>query len=495
MADYRKSQKSCPEETIMQVGNINKKISKEKMCRIFNTYINWQHQKYPQLITLNCAYHGDEQGAGHIHIRQVWIAHDQDGREMVHQGQCLKEMGVERPNLVKKESRYNNAKMVFTKALREKIIEIARSFGVEIEDKAQDASKSGKDLLAWQVEQDRKKTEIALAELQKIKLEQEEKLAEITKTEVYLANITEETEKEKKRAGEIKALAEAENKRLADLRVADAERQRQHEVELQNLKEKADKEEMRAKKNKALADAAEARLRQDEEWLKRANEKIDKILDKAEIATAKANAAEKREKEALERIEDLTRKKEKIDADISQLRLDEEEAELHLKITKWETEEIEENKGKSVRIISQIAEPILAVSSAIDTQNQNRVWSTVKNLVRAFSNIVDDIPVLRLIKYNRELIENQRFDEAYGNLCVAEPELTAENRGLKFLRSVTRTHGINNYNIISNAIRTVADCEGEDTEFEVDLSQKLRQTDEYKSQQTTTKKHQYYYGN
>lgn len=369
MADYRKSQKSCPEETIMQVGNINKKISKEKMCRIFNTYINWQHQKYPQLITLNCAYHGDEQGAGHIHIRQVWIAHDQDGREMVHQGQCLKEMGVERPNLVKKESRYNNAKMVFTKASREKIIEIARSFGVEIEDKAQDASKSGKDLLAWQVEQDRKKTEIALAELQKIKLEQEEKLAEITKTEVYLANITEETEKEKKRAGEIKALAEAENKRLADLRVTDADRQRQHEVELQNLKEKADKEEMRAKKNKALADAAEARLRQDEEWLKRANEKIDKILDKAEIATAKANAAEKREKEALERIEDLTRKKEKIDADISQLRLDEEEAELHLKITKWETEEIEENKGKSVRIISQIAEPILAVSSAIDTQN------------------------------------------------------------------------------------------------------------------------------
>jgi len=280
----------------------------------------------------------------------------------------------------------------------------------------------------------------------------------------------------------------AENKRLADLRVADAERQRQEIVQKQRLENL---------KNKMLADEAEARLWQDEEWLKRANEKIDKILDKAEIATAKANAAEKREKEALERIEDLTRKKEKIDADISQLRLDEEEAELHLKITKWETEEIEENKGKSVRIISQIAEPILAVSSAIDTQNQNRVWSAVKNLVRAFSNIVDDIPVLRLIKYNRELIENQRFDEAYQNLCEAEPELTAEERGLKFLRSVTRTHGINNYNIISNAIRAAADTENKDTAFEVQLSQMLRQTDEYKSQQTqtTVKKQQYYYGN
>ena len=577
MTDYRKSQKSCPEETIMQIGNINQKISKEKMCRIFNAYIDWQNKQYPQLATLNCAYHGDEQGAGHIHIRQVWIAHDQDGREMVHQGQCLKEMGVERPNLVKKESRYNNAKMVFTKASREKIIEIARSFGVEIEDKAQDASKSGKDLLAWQVEQDRKKTEIALAELQKIKLEQEEKLAEITKTEVYLANITEETEKEKKRAGEIKALAEAENKRLADLRVADAERQRQHEVELQNLKEKADKEEMRAKKNKALADAEETRLveiraadaerqrqyeveenaRQqrlqelkkketetqerldaEEKKLKNfrtaADKRMDEIMDELEATIAKTDKAKKE-------VEEITKKKVKVAAeynqlsvDVSQLKMNRdflteknegllenqrqilednkkydaelsekyeeakqaeqiiseaENAKRELKLLqiqiparKRELTEIKADKEQSIQIIAKIAEPILAVSSGIDEGNQNKVWSAVKNLVRVFKDIVDDIPILKLFRDNQDLIKNEKFTEAYENSCEVEQDLSPMERGLKFLVSVVRVHGTN-AQIVNNAIRTVADVEGKDTAFEVQLLNSVRNTDEYKNQQ------------
>lgn len=104
---------------------------------------------------------------------------------------------------------------------------------------------------------------------------------------------------------------------------------------------------------------------------------------------------------------------------------------------------------------------------------------------------------MRLIKDNQNLIKNEKFKEAYENLCEAEPDLSPEESGLKFLRSVTRTHGINNYNIISNAIRAVADTENKDTAFEVQLSQMLRQTDEYKSQQTqtTAKKQQYYYGN
>ena len=510
MTDYRKSQKSCPEETIMQIGNINQKISKEKMCRIFNAYINWQNKQYPQLATLNCAYHGDEQGAGHIHIRQVWIAHDSEGREMVHQGQSLAEMGVQRPKPEKKESRYNNAKMVFTKKSREKIIEIARSFGVEIEDKAQDASKSGKDLLAWQVERDKVKLEEAKAELQNIQAERKEIFAEIAKAEMYFAEISEGTEAEKKRAMENKALADAETKRLADLRVVDAERQRQHEVELQNLKEKADKEEMRAKKNKALADAEETRLV--EIWAADAErQRLFEIEENArqqqkkeaeqylENTKKKANEAEAWLKKANQQADILTQKKEKIDSDISQLRIyqqqvenDVENSECELKLLKLQTEEAIENKGKSVRIISQIAEPILEVSEAIQSKNKNKLWIAVQGLVKAFVAIAEHIPFFKVMRENRELIENQQFDGAYKNLCGAEPELTAEERGLKFLRSVVRVHGINNYNIISNAIQAVADNENKDTAFELKLSQMLRQTDEYKGMAGTISKAQHF---
>ena len=532
MVDYRKSQKSCPEETIMQVGNKNQSVSKEKMCRIFNAYINWQNKQYPQLATLNCAYHGDEQGAGHIHIRQVWIAHDQDGREMVHQGQCLKEMGVERPQPEKKESRYNNAKMTFTRASREKIIEIAREYGIEIEDKAQDASKTGKDLLAWQVEQDRKKTEIALAELQKIEAEQEEKLAEVAKSEVYLAETQAETEKEKKRAEEIKALADAENKRLADLRGADAELQRLFEIEENARQQRLQELKKKETETQERLDAEKKKL---QNFRNVADKRMDEIMDELEATIAKTDKAKKE-------VEEITKKKVKVAAEYNQLSVDvsqlemnrdflteknegllenqrqilednqQYETELHAKadalnraesiiseaksadwqlkllrtqipVEKQALAEIKAEKEQSIQIITKIAEPVLVVSEAIETQNQNKVWSAMKNLVKAFKAIADDIPILKLFRENRKLIENQQFDEAYQNLCEAEPELTAEERGLKFLRSVTKTHGINNYNIISNAIRAVADTENKDTAFEVQLSQMLRQTDEYKNQQ------------
>lgn len=531
MADYRKSQKSCPEETIMQVGNKNQSVSKEKMCRIFNEYIRWQHKKYPQLATLNCAYHGDEQGAGHIHIRQVWIAHDQDGHEMVHQGQCLKEMGVERPNLVKKESRYNNAKMVFTKASREKIIEIARSFGVEIEDKAQDASKSGKDLLAWQVERDNIRRDEAKAELQKAVEEHKETLEAITKAEVYLAGINEETKKEKKRAEEIKALADAENKRLADLRGADAELQRLFEIEENARQQRLQELKKKETETQERLDAEEKKLKN---FRTAADKRMDEIMDELEATIAKTDKAKKE-------VEEITKKKVKVAAEYNQLSVDVSQLEMNrdflteknegllenqrqilednkkydaklsekyeevkqaeqiiseaenarreLKLLqiqiparKRELTEIKANKEESVQIIAKIAEPILSVSSAIDSQNQNKVWSAIKNLVKAFNAIVDDLPILRLLRDNQYLIKNENFTEAYENSCEVEQDLSPMERGLKFLVSVVRVHGTN-AQIVNNAIRTVADVEGKDTAFEVQLLNSVRNTDEYKNQQ------------
>ena len=535
MTDYRKSQKSCPEETLFQVGNVSNKISKEKMCRIFNEYIHWQNKQYPQLITLNCAYHADEQGAGHIHIRQVWIAHNGEGREMVHQGQSLAEMGVQRPKPEKKESRYNNAKMVFTKKSREKIIEIARSFGIEIEDKPLEASKTGKDLIKWQTEQDEEKAEEAKANLQKANAEHKEILNEIAKAEVYLAETQAETEKEKKRAEEIKALADAENKRLADLRGADAECQRLFEIEENARQQRLQELKKKETETQERLDTEKKKL---QNFKVVADKRMDEIMDELEATIAKTDKAKKE-------VEEITKKKVKVEAEYNQLSVDvsqlqtnkdfltykngelleyqqqimkdnrKYEVELHTKAdelnraesiiseaksAEWqlnflrtqipsaqkELEEIKTKKEKSIEIISQVAEPVLNVSEAIQSKNKNKLWIAVQGLVKAFGAI--DIPFFKVMWENRELIENQQFDEAYQNLCEAEPELTAEERGLKFLRSVTRKHSINNYNIISNAIRAVADAENKDTAFEVQLSQMLRQTDIYKSQQQNTKK-------
>lgn len=284
--DYRKSRKSCVEETIFQLGNKLDSVSREKLNLIIVEFLRWKNENYPQCVTLDIAYHADEQGAGHIHERHIWLAHDDAGREMVNQGDSLKEMGVERPEPAKKEGRYNNAKMTYTQKSREKLAEISRSWGVEIEEKPREASKSGQDLLAWQVEQDKIKADMLNAELQKT---QELYNENIIKAEIYLSKINAEAEAEKKKAEEYKALAEAENKRIESLRVADVELEAEENARRERLKKltlEANSEEERAKKAKARA-----KKRKEIETIRK-----DRILEfKEEYAKIQAEADDEKQ--------------------------------------------------------------------------------------------------------------------------------------------------------------------------------------------------------
>ncbi len=87
----------------------------------------------------------------HIHERKVWTAHDGD-MLIINQEKALAEMGIERPDTSKKVGRKNNAKMTYTKICREKLIEIARAHGIEIEDVPRDPSKSGMKLMRYKYE-------------------------------------------------------------------------------------------------------------------------------------------------------------------------------------------------------------------------------------------------------------------------------------------------------------------------------------------------------
>lgn len=146
MEDYINSKNSCPEETIIQFGkrsDINK-AEGETLLKIFEIYKTWHDVTFPQAVFLDMALHRDEPDcADHIHYRKVWIAHDKIGNEIVNQGKALEEMGVERPSPDREIGRRNNAKVTYTKICREKLIEIGRSFGLEIEEKPKETSKAG----------------------------------------------------------------------------------------------------------------------------------------------------------------------------------------------------------------------------------------------------------------------------------------------------------------------------------------------------------------
>lgn len=152
--EYRRAPQSCPEETIVCIGNRNNHPAPSELLAAYLELQHWQQQTYPQLQVLDYAMHLDEQGAPHIHERHVWTYTDADGHLAIGQARALEQMGIERPHPEQPRSRYNNAKQTYTQAVRETFVEICRRRGLEIETQPQERSQSGLTLLEYQSRQE-----------------------------------------------------------------------------------------------------------------------------------------------------------------------------------------------------------------------------------------------------------------------------------------------------------------------------------------------------
>lgn len=157
MDSYRANPKSCPEETILQIGRDGQTVDPALLQKICIDHINWMIKRYPQARLLDVALHVDEEGAPHMHMRQVWVGHDKYGNLCVGQAKALAEMGINRPDPSKPQSRHNNAKMVYTRECRKHLIEVCRQHGLDIEEEPKEASESGLTLLEYKRRQEQMK--------------------------------------------------------------------------------------------------------------------------------------------------------------------------------------------------------------------------------------------------------------------------------------------------------------------------------------------------
>ena len=147
MEQFRKNAKFCPEESIWTIGNRDDKIPPEILKSAFEEFKKWHDEEFQNVVFLDAALHLDEPDAApHIHARQVWFANCfENGKwhKEIGQAAALEEMGIERPEPTKKESRYNNAKVTYTAIVREKWLDICEAHGVDVEREPQNKSKSG----------------------------------------------------------------------------------------------------------------------------------------------------------------------------------------------------------------------------------------------------------------------------------------------------------------------------------------------------------------
>lgn len=163
MDEYRQNPRTCPEETLLMIGNKNEYVPAKTLQAICEDLRNWEEKQIPGLKILNMALHVDEQGAPHIHMRRAWIYRDENNIESISQGQALEGASIPLPHPDQPKGRHNNRKQTFSQMERQALYEICRGYGLEslLEMQPRERSKSGQTLTEYQAQQAEERAQAA----------------------------------------------------------------------------------------------------------------------------------------------------------------------------------------------------------------------------------------------------------------------------------------------------------------------------------------------
>ena len=167
--DVLKNNKTCPEESIYQIGTLGESVSPETLFRIVNEFYEEFERRFGSHIhILDWALHLDE-GTPHIHERHVFDCQNRYGELCPQQEKALEELGIPLPNPEKPKGRNNNRKQTFDAVCRTILFDIARRHGLHLD---QEPSYGGRDYL--------EKQDYILMKQKEQLAAQEQKLEELT---------------------------------------------------------------------------------------------------------------------------------------------------------------------------------------------------------------------------------------------------------------------------------------------------------------------------
>ena len=132
--DLLSSRKTCPEETIYQLGTLDEHASAEDLLNIVTEFIEEFKAKFGDHVhVLDWALHLDE-STPHIHERHVFDCENQYGEIAPQQEKALEALGFELPEPEKPVGRKNNRKMTFDSACRVLLFDVAKKHGLQLEE-------------------------------------------------------------------------------------------------------------------------------------------------------------------------------------------------------------------------------------------------------------------------------------------------------------------------------------------------------------------------
>lgn len=132
--DLLKSKKTCPEETVYQIGTLDNHVPPELLIEIVTEFMEIINERFGSHVhILNWALHLDE-STPHIHERHVFDCENQYGEIAPQQEKALEALGFELPEPEKPVGRKNNRKMTFDSACRVLLFDVAKKHGLQLEE-------------------------------------------------------------------------------------------------------------------------------------------------------------------------------------------------------------------------------------------------------------------------------------------------------------------------------------------------------------------------
>ncbi len=131
--DLLTNNKTCPEESIYQIGTIDESVSGEVLARIATEFFAEMEEKFGSHVhILDWALHLDE-GTPHIHERHVFDCENKYGELCPQQEKALEELGIPLPNPDKKKGRNNNRKQTFDAECRKMLFRICARHNLHLQ--------------------------------------------------------------------------------------------------------------------------------------------------------------------------------------------------------------------------------------------------------------------------------------------------------------------------------------------------------------------------
>lgn len=249
MDAYRTARQTCPEETLLMIGNKDEYLPPKTLRAICERLKDWEENTVSGLKVLDLALHVDEEGAPHIHMRKAWIYRDENNVESIAQNKTLQAAGIPLPHPDKPAGRHNNRKQTFSAMERQALYEICQEYGLEslLEMQPREKSQSGRefeDYKASKAEERAKAAEMRARMAEEKTKQAEESLRKIKGAKTHAQKRTQQAqERAREQEGKNRSLQAAESQMRSNM-----EKEQRTARQLAEMNQKARKKLQRTQK-------------------------------------------------------------------------------------------------------------------------------------------------------------------------------------------------------------------------------------------------------